>query len=176
MTLKKADMETFKPGSHPRPVLTQAENNTTLWIGHLRTDPTDHYGGQTFACPADGQLDNIQLYAAKVQYPGEILLTLHEFDVDSKTWGPSLAESTLVIRREDDHRWIRFGLPPVHLNKATMYGFRVHTPNAMVGLGEAACNNPHPFTFGHEWNASSKDQKGKFYSYFSLAFKVEMRA
>lgn len=169
-------METSKPGSHPRPVITQAENNTTLWIGHLQTDPTDHYGGQTFICPADGQLDNIQLYASAIQYPGDIQLTLHEFDPGSKTWGPAIGESSLQVQKADHQKWIRFSLPPVYLNKASTYGFRVHSNNAMVGLGEAACDNQHPFTFGHEWNGDSKNQSGCYYSYFSLAFKVEMRA
>lgn len=169
-------METFKTGSHLRPVLTQAENNTTLWIGHLQSDPTDHFGGQTFTCPAEGQLDNIQLYTAAVQYPGEIQLTLHEFDADSRTWGPAIGESSLSVGKADHQKWIRFSLPPAQLKKAATYGFRVYTTNALVGLGEAACDNQHPFTFGHEWNADSKNQRGHYYSYFSLAFKVEMRA
>lgn len=173
-------METLNPGSHHfkavRPVLTQAENNTTLWIGHLQTDPTDHYGGQTFTCPAEGQLDNIQLYASAVHYPGELQLSLHEFDENNKTWGPSLAEAGVEVQQTDRHKWIRFSLPAVPLKKGSTYAFRVHASNAMVGLGEAACDNQHPFTFGHEWNADSKNQQGHFYTYFSLAFKVEMRA
>ena len=74
-------METFKSGSHPRPVISQAENNTTLWIGHLQSDPTDHFGGQTFTCPSDGQLDNIQLYASAIpkQKPGDLLLVNHHW-------------------------------------------------------------------------------------------------
>jgi hypothetical protein len=176
-------METVNPGSHspksgsaPRPVLTQVENNTTLWIGHLQTDPTDHFGGQTFTCPSDGQLDNIQLYAATVQYPGEIQLTLHQFDPSAKTWGPAIGESACQVQKTDYQKWIRFGLPPLQLNKAVTYGFRIHTPDAMIGLGEAARDTKHPFTFGHEWNANSANQKGYYYSYFSLAFKVEVRA
>ena len=73
-------MQTLKKSSHPHPVLSQAQNNTTLWIGHLQTDPTDHFAGQTFNCPAEGQLDNIQLYSAAVQHGGDVVLTLHEFD------------------------------------------------------------------------------------------------
>ena len=169
-------METFKTGSHPRPVISQAENNTTLWIGHLQTDPTDHYGGQTFTCPSDGQLDNIQLYASSIQYPGEIQLTVHEFDPETKTWGPSLAESSLEVKKDDHEKWIRFHLPSLQLNKASTYGFRVHTSNAMIGLGEAVCDNQNPFTFGHEWNGDSINQRGHYYSYFSLTFKVELRA
>lgn len=169
-------METFKNGSHPRPVLTQAENNTTLWIGHLQTDSTDHFGGQTFNCPSDGQLDNIQLYASIVQMPGKMHLTLHEFDAEKKTWGTSIAESLLEVQKTDNEKWIRFGLPALPLKKGTTYGFRVNTSNAMIGLGEAAHANQHPFTFGHEWKASSKNQHGHYYSYFSLAFKIELRA
>jgi hypothetical protein len=169
-------METFKNGSHPRPVLTQAENNTTLWIGHLLTDPTDHFGGQTFTCPSDGQLDNIQLYAAAVQTPGKMQLTLHEFNAAGKTWGPSIAESVLDVEKKDDRKWIRFRLPSLHLKKEATYGFRIHATEAMIGLGEAAHDNQHPFTFGHEWKADSKDQRGHYFSYFSLAFKIELRA
>jgi hypothetical protein len=169
-------METFNTGSHPRPVISQAKNNTTLWIGHLQSDPTDHYGGQTFTCPSDGQLDNIQLYASAIQYPGEVRLTLHEFNPETKTWGPSLAESSLEVKKDDNDKWIRFHLSSLQLNRASTYGFRVHTSNGMIGLGEAACDNQDPFTFGHEWNADSVNQRGHYYSYFSLAFKVELRA
>jgi hypothetical protein len=169
-------METSRQDNHPRPVLTQAKNNTTLWIGHLKTDPNDHFGGQTFICPDDGNLDNIQLYAAAVPCPGDMRLSLHEFDSATKTWGENLGEVTQAIDREDDHQWIRFKLPPIHLKRSESYGFRLETSNALVGLGEAACDNREPFTFGHEWTADSHDKKGHYLSYFSLAFKVELRA
>ncbi|MEI9946087.1 MAG: hypothetical protein WDN26_17925 [Chitinophagaceae bacterium] len=169
-------METLNHGSHSRPVLTQTESNTTLWVGHLQNDPTDHFCGQTFTCPAEGFLDNIQLYASTVQSPGEMQLTLHEFDTGSKTWGPAIGQSSLAVQKNDHEKWIRFSLPPVQLNKQKMYGFRVHTTNGMIGLGEAAHDTQHPFSFGHEWHADSTNQRGHYYSYFSLAFKVEMRA
>jgi hypothetical protein len=168
-------MDTINKGSQPRPVLTQTQSNTTLWIGHLHTDPTEHFGGQTFTCPSNGQLDNIQLYASAVQHPGHVHLTLHEFDPFAKTWGPAIGESSVEINKSDNQQWIRFQLPPVLLNKSASYGFRLFSSNAMIGLGEAACDNKHPFTFGHEWNADSKNQRGNYYSYFSLAFKIELR-
>jgi hypothetical protein len=167
-------METKKKSSHPHPVLSQAKNNSTHWIGHLQTDPTDHFAGQTFACPAEGQLDNIQLYSTAVQNGGEVIMTLHEFDPNTKNWGPSIGSSTLEVQKGDNDRWIRFGLPPVFLHKDVTYGFRVQANNAMVGLGEAATGTKQPFTFGHEWSADSRNQRGHYYSYFSLAFKVEL--
>ena len=159
-----------------RPVLSQAKNNTTLWIGHLKTDPIDHIAGQTFTCPTEGVMDNIQLYASAVQCPGDIQLSLHEFDVKSKTWGPAIAEANLEVEKADQQKWIRFGLPALPLKKESHYGFRLHTKNSMIGLGEASSGNQSPFSFGHEWSADSKDQYGYYYSYFSLTFKIEMRA
>jgi hypothetical protein len=167
-------MEKLKKSSHPHPVISQAKNNTTHWIGHLPTDPTDHFAGQTFNCPTEGQLDNIQLYSSAVQQGGEVIMTLHEFDPRTKNWGPSIGSSTLEVQKGDNAKWIRFGLPPVSLHKDLTYGFRVQTHNAMVALGEAATGTKQPFTFGHEWSGDSTNQRGYYYSYFSLAFKVEI--
>lgn len=169
-------METRNYGNHPRPVITQAENNTTLWIGHLQTDPTDHFAGQTFRCPLGGQLNNIQVYTSAISQPGDLALTLHEFDPENKTWGPSIANANLSIDHRDESRWIRFEMQPLTLQKDATYGFRIYTPNALVGIGEAASGNQEPFPYGFEWSADSTDQKGHFFSYFSLAFKVEMCA
>ena len=176
LKLKILTMKTTKHAGHTRPVLTQTQNNTTLWIGHLQSDPTDHVGGQTFKCPSEGLLDNIQLYSSAVQYPGEVLLTFHEFDSNTKTWGPSIGNSSLVLQRDDNARWIRFSFLPVQLQRDITYGFRLQSKEALVAIGEAATGNKHPFTFGHEWNADSKNKIGHYFTYFSLAFKVEMCA
>lgn len=169
-------METNRHGNRPRPVLTQTQNNTTLWVGHLLSDPNDHFAGQTFTCPASGELDNIQLFSSAVHYPGEVLLTLHSFDTETKQWGPALSQSTLNIRKDDEAKWIRFGLPSVPLAKGGVYGFRLQTDEALVGIGEAASSRHEPFTYGQEWNADSRNAAGHFYTYFSLAFKVELCA
>ena len=169
-------MESTTQRRHSNPVLTQTQNNTTLWIGHLYDDPTDHFAGQTFSCPVAGILDNIQVFASAVQSPGDVELTLHEFDTESKTWGAVIALSSLFIEKADHTKWIRFTLPAIQLQKGRTYGFRLHTNNAMIGLGEAATGNKEPFTFGHEWHADSTNQRGHYYSYFSLAFKVELCA
>lgn len=159
-----------------QPVVSQTENNTTLWIGHLQTDPHCHIAGQTFQCPTDGVVHNIQVYSSTVQNPGNLALTLHEFNADSKTWGPAIADASMYLQLGDDARWIRFGLAPINLKKDAYYGFRLHTENAFIGIGEAASHSKKPFTYGTEWKAESLDEKGEFYSYFSLAFKVELCA
>jgi hypothetical protein len=169
-------MDTNRHASPAQPVLTQTQNNTTLWIGHLLDDPNDHFAGQTFKCPSDGLLDNIQIYSSAVQKPGEMSLTLHEFDNRTKTWGSSIGNSTIGLQRGDDAKWIRFELQPVPLRKDSVYGFRLQTSNALIGIGEAATGTKDPFTFGHEWSGDSKNMQGHFYTYFSLAFKIVLRA
>ncbi|HUR67351.1 MAG TPA: hypothetical protein VMZ03_13455 [Chitinophagaceae bacterium] len=157
-----------------RPVLSQTENNTTLWIGHLQTEHNDRLAGQTFLCPSDGLVNNIQVYSAAVTRPGEITLTLHEFDEVSKSWGPPISQSNLTIEENDAAKWIRFGLEPVSLQKNNTYGFRLQANNSIVGIGEAASDAQRPF-LGHEWNARG-NEKGNYFHYFSLTFKVEMCA
>lgn len=166
-------METRNRSSRPRPLITQVQNNTTLWIGHLQTDPTDHFAGQTFKCPASGELDNIQVFSAAVQNPGQLSLSVHSFDPGSKSWGPLLASATVEVEKVDKEKWIRFNLPPMPLHQDEMYGFRIHANNSMIALGEAAGGNQNPFN-GEEWHADSVNQTGRYYRYFSLAYKIEM--
>jgi hypothetical protein len=169
-------MELSRNSSHPTPVLSQTENNTTLWIGHLSSNPNEHLGGQTFTCPADGILNNIQVYTSSVQNPGELMLSVHEFDCQSRTWGPVIARAGKIVDKSDEARWIRFELEPVNLQKNACYGFRLETQDAFVGLGEAVSHARKPFSFGLSWNGNDRNAKGKYFSYFSLAFKVEMCA
>lgn len=171
---KRKHMKTTTRGSHP--VLSQTANNTTLWIGHLQADPTEHFAGQTFTCPTEGQLDNIQVFSAAVTKPGEVALTIHEFDPVAHSWGPSLGESRVQMDSADVSHWIRFDLEPVRLNKNQVYAFRLFCNDALIGLGEAAAEAKSPFPFGQSWNADTNNQKGNFFNYFSLAFKVEMCA
>ena len=161
--------------SHP--VLSQTQNNTTLWIGHLETDHYDHFAGQTFQCPTDGILNNIQIFSSVVHQPGDMGLTIHEFDNVSRTWGPALGEAVYSLHKgDDDARWIRFNLEPVTLKKNGMYGFRLKTKDALIGIGEAAGHAKNPFGIGHEWKGDSHNEKGYYLSYFSLMFKVELCA
>jgi len=168
-------MQTTKH-NNSHPVLSQTKNNTTLWVGHLKTDPNDHFAGQTFDCPAEGLVENIQIYSSSVHEPGDLALTLHEFDSVTKTWGPAIGHATMHFDKGDDSRWISFHLAPVSLKKDAAYGFRLKTENAMIGIGEAASHSHQPFSFGQAWKGDSKNEKGHYYRYFSLAFKVEMVA
>ena len=171
-------MQTIKPTqpNSTHPVLSQTQNNTTLWIGHLQTEPQDRFAGQTFLCPRDGEVNSIQVYSTVVHQPGDVGLTLHEFDAATGTWGPSISEASSYFDKNDTARWIRFQLKPVTLKKDSNYAFRLSAHEGLVGIGEAASHANQPFGFGAEWNGSSKNEKGYYLRYFSLAFKVELCA
>lgn len=169
-------MEIKRNGGPTRPVLSQTLNNTTLWIGHLSNDANDHLAGQTFTCPSEGLLNNIQVFSSAVPLPGDLKLSLHEFDCLSKAWGKPIAEAGVVIDKSDEARWIRFELEPVTLKQNTCYGFRLQSDNACIGLGEAVSFANKPFRFGQSWSGKTYNEKGEYFDYFSLAFKVEMCA
>lgn len=166
----------MKTPSNSRPILSQTENNITLWIGHLTNESNDRLAGQTFFCPSDGLLNNIQVYSAAVTQPGEVALSLHAFDPASKTWGPPLSHSVLTIDKNDTSKWLRFELEPVQLNKNASYAFRLQTEKGIIGFGEAISHAHKPFTFGQAWSSDTGRKGERFFSYFSLAFKVEMCA
>ena len=103
-------------------------------------------------------------------------MSLHEFDCTSKSWGRPIAEANMDLQKSDEARWIRFELEPVVLKQNACYGFRLQSDNACIGLGEAASSAKKPFEFGQSWNGNTHNEKGKYFDYFSLAFKVEMCA
>jgi hypothetical protein len=157
-----------------RPLLSQTLNNTTLWIGHLSAEQNDHLAGQTFTSPADGTLKNIQVFSQSVPKPGHLEMTIHQFDCGSREWGPAIATAEMIVEKNDESSWIRFVLDPVDLKKNLCYGFRLQTPDAFIGLGEAASHAKNPFPFGVSWNGDGHNKRGEFYNFFSLAFKVEV--
>lgn len=56
------------------------------------------------------------------------------------------------------------------------YGFCLKSESGLVGVGEVAINYNHlPSIGGQGWTATGDDQSGNFYSYLSLAFKIELR-
>ena len=169
-------MKTMNFGNHLHPALEQLHRNTCLWIGHMHSGPADHLAGQTFQCPEDGSLSQIQVYSIAVSHPGKLILTLHEFDKQRKNWGNVLSSSEIGVDENDAENWMEFPLQSVQLRKDSTYGFRIKSPDTLVALGEAAWPSKSPFAYGEEWNINNIENKDHYYRYFSLAFKVELRA
>ena len=170
-------METNQSKSHLKAVVQQITNNTTSWIGHRHGETKSRISGQTFVCPTEGALDSIEIFLAHVTNNGPVEMTLHSFETENKTWGPALKTSTVEFNKIDTGKWISFPLTGLHLQKGMTYGFRLKSETGLVGVGEAAGNfNQMPFSGGQEWAATSDNQSGNYYTYLSLAFKVELRA
>lgn len=170
----------MKTGQNNRPlkvVVQQVTNNTTAWMGHRLQPSEDLIAGQTFTCPAEGDVETIEIFSSLVIRPGHAQMTLHSFDPDTKKWGPVLLSSSVDIDKNDSGKWIAFPQNGLHLQKGNSYGFRLQSDDMLLGIGEAAGVSAAPqFTGGQEWIAASSDQQGKYFNYLSLAFKVGMRA
>ncbi len=170
-------METNYSKSHLKAVVQQITSNTTSWIGHRIGESKNRISGQTFICPTSGELDCIEIFSAHVTNNGPVELTLHLFDAENKTWGEVLETSTVEFNRNDTVKWIAFAINGLHLQNGLTYGFRLKSEGGLIGVGEAAGSYDRlPHIGGQEWAATSEDQFGNYYSYLSLAFKVELRA
>ena len=169
-------MKTTTSGNHLHPALEQLHRNTCRWIGHLNSGSAIHLAGQTFQCPEDGSLKKIQVYFIAVSRPGKLILTLHEFDKQRKNWGQVLSSAEIEVDENDTENWMQFPFQSVQLHKDNTYGFRLMSPDTLVAIGEAAWSSKNPFVYGEEWNINNIENKDHYYRYFSLAFKVELRA
>ena len=157
--------------------IQQTTSNATTWIGNHKYDNKHTIGGQTFTAPYDGDLESIEVFVSMVATPGNVIMTLHSFDPESRTWGPVLGSANVSFTRDDNGNWKSFALPGLRLNKGKTYGFRLDSPSCYIGVGESIGSNQSPLMIiGQEWKFTNTDQKGQSFSYFSLAFKVAVRA
>lgn len=169
-------MKTELNGSRYLPGLLQLEHNSNAWIGHQNTDAVDRLAGQTFRCPENAELDSIELYSASVQHEGRMYLTFHSFDEYGHAWGPVMATAEARVGPLDREKWIRFQLPRLNLEKDHMYGFRVQSSDTLVAIGETALDNTGSLPGRNEWNGDARNDDGRYFRYFSLAYRVELFA
>ena len=158
-------------------LLEQVINNTTSWVGHRSRDNEDLVSGQTFIATTEGDLETIEVFSAVVTKPGKMIMTLHNFDSQQKSWGPVLGSASVNVNNSATGKWIAFKIPGMHLNKGKAYGFRLESPDTFVGVGEAAGSHQKPpFISGQEWQFTKNQKSEHSFSYFCLAFKVYTRA
>lgn len=169
-------MNTQTKNSSLHSSVEQVTNNTTSWIGHRRGDNKDVVGGQTFIATAEGDLEAIEVFSSVVTDPGKVVMTIHKFNPEQKSWGPALGSSSVDFNKADTGKWIAFNMPGLHLNKGEAYGFKLESAETFIGVGEAAGSHQQPpFTNGQEWRFTNNNKADSF-SYFSLAFKVDLKA
>lgn len=178
-TNSRYPMKTFDSETYKKPALEQVSVKSTSWIGHYLNETKNRVVGQTFFSPEEGELETIQIYSDLVAESGPVEMSIHSFDPQTKTWGPAIGIACVNLKENDSGKWIAFPLKGFHyhLQKGKSYGFRLKNNTGLVGLGETpvSFDKKQPAN-GEEWNTSSGDNLGKYFSYLSLAFKVEMRA
>lgn len=155
----------------------QITNNATSWVGHHPRENKEIGRGQTFVAHTEGNVEAIEVYTNIVTRPGHVMMTIHSFDPQQKSWGPALSSTSVECNQSDSGKWMAFNIPSLHLNKGESYGFRLESHDSYIGVGEAAGSAKQPpFSTGQEWHFTGSDQNADAFSYFSLAFKVGIRA
>jgi hypothetical protein len=157
-------------------MVEQVTNNTTGWIGHHPKENNDIVRGQTFTASTEADVNAIEVYSNIVSQPGNLMMTIHSFDPQHNSWGPTLGSASVDMKKTDSNKWIAFKIPSVHLDKGKSYGFRLESHDSYIGIGEAAGSAKHPpFAAGQEWQFTTNNKRGDAYTYFSLAFKVGVK-
>ena len=159
-------------------LIEQTINNATSWIGHRNYDDKDVAAGQTFLATAEADLETIEIYPTLVTRAGRLMMTVFDFDEQNNRWGASLGSSQVEITKDSNDHWVPFHLKGLHLTKGKTYGFKLESADTYIGVGEAAssANNP-PMHAGKEWKfVNNEQQVHDGFRYFSLAFKVGVKA
>ena len=160
-----------------RSSVEQTVHNATSWVGHRNYDDKDVAAGQTFVATAEGDLETIEIFPTVVTKPGSVLLTVYDFDEQQNQWGASLGSTHAAFTKDSNDQWVPFHLKGLHLRKGKTYGFKLESADTFIGVGEAAgsAKNP-PMDSGKEWKFVNNQQQPNGFRYFSLAFKVGVKA
>ena len=152
-------------------------NNSTGWIGHLPGDNKEIVRGQTFVAEQEGDLDAIEILPNMISSNGQLFMSLHTFDALENKWGPAIDTSMVEVDSADTGKWLAFDMHGKHLDRGKTYGFLMESNGSCIGVAEAAWGADQPYrTNGQEWKFENKNAEGNSFSYFSLAFKVDLRA
>jgi len=166
-------MNTGKSNQDGHLVAEQTEHNVTGWVGHRPGLLRDISRGQTFKTTREAIINRVEVFTDLVIRPGTVTLTLHNFDPESKTWGPELTKVTANLTADNAGRWLVFEVPKLTLVKDGCYGFRIESGDTYFGIGEAAGSAQRPPSTGQEWIFSEQGSPVSAFNYFSLSFKVK---
>lgn len=160
-----------------RSTVEQPNHNTTSWIGHRNFDDKDIIAGQTFLATAEADIEAIEVFPTVVTRAGHLQMTVYDFNEQENQWGASLGTATIDISKENNGKWVPFNLKGLHLQKGRSYGFKLQSTDTFVGVGEAAGSAKQPpYGEGREWKFVNNELAPNSYRYFSLAFKVDVKA
>ena len=161
----------------PHKVAEQIANNSTGWVGEVPGNKEHFVKGQTFVANEDGDLQAIKVFPNIIAGRNNVMMTIHNYDPQNHRWGQAIGSVSMELQGNDAGKWISFDIHGPHLNKGQSYGFRLDTKDSYIGIGEACGSFKQPaFKTGKEWQFTNNNPEGDSFSYFSLAFKVEVAA
>lgn len=167
-------MNTGKSNQDGHSIAEQTEHNVTGWVGHRPGPLRDISRGQTFKSAREAVINRVEVFTELVMKPGTVTLTLHNFDPESKTWGPELTKVTANLTPENAGSWLGFEVPKLQVVKDGSYGFRIESGDSYFGVGEVAGSAKRPpNAAGQEWVFSDKGNPLNAFHYFSLSFRVK---
>lgn len=168
-------METGTYKSYP--VVQQTLNNSTGWIGKFPGDNMEIVRGQTFVAEEGGDIDAIEIWPNMISANGLIHMSLHTFDPVENKWGPEIDSSVVELDSSDAGKWVAFNMHGLHLHRGRTYGFLMGSDGSCFGIAEAVWGADQQLrNKGQEWKFVNKNSLGDTFSYFSLAFKIDLRA
>jgi hypothetical protein len=170
-------MQASNQNSRSQSAMDQAQNNVTAWLGHPTGDTKNVTTGQTFEATKEADLESITVYVSVVAVEGDVALSLHSFDTFTQTWGAQIATTNVNFTKDCNGKWVTFNLPALHLTKGSTYGFKLASKNSYVGVGEAVGSAQEPLQInGKKWQFVNNAATGNSYKYFSLAYKLGLKA
>lgn len=159
------------------PVAVQTGNNSTGWIGDMPGSEEHFIKGQTFKPDKDGALCYIDVFPNIIPRKAKVMMTIYDFDSDKDHWGNSMGATTMQMNSIDSGKWVSFEFAGLTLEKGKTYGFKLDVEDAYIGMGEACGSYKQPvLQTGKEWQFTRKNPDGNAFTYFSLAFRVEVAA
>ena len=154
--------------------IQQLQMNGCRWIGNFHNDPADDIAGQTFQLSQSGNLETVSIYFEMIPRGGRVKLSLHHFDDSNHSWGPALGSAEMELNKDEDPGWVEFRMGTLQLDGTKRYGFRLHTQDALLALGEAVWGHSNINHAGEEWIVKGNEKNGHYYRYFSLVYSLGM--
>ncbi len=164
---------TFSANSHIA-VIGNTQTGHHYWIGRC-ADGSEHYAGQTFKSYKAGQLKNIRIFAEMIVGKTDALLSVFEFDPDTREWKEKKGECVLSLDKTYEKQWVSFDMQNIPVDNRKHYAFKISCNHGgMMAIGECSWKQQDPYPDGEEWIASSINPKGKFHRNFDLSFVAEI--
>ena len=147
--------------------LSEEDHNMICWLGQ-------QMAGQVFQAQGNGFIKSVSVLPEVIGHDGELVMTLHRFNPETKIWEAVLAQAAKQITTGMADQWQQFSFDTIQVAAGQWYGFKLQYTGGQLALAEGARKNNGNKSM--EWTALNAQEKGVFHSDFHLAYKVALAA